>query len=98
MKPKKSFSAALKFTHLYLKYSDLEYLEDPTFQPSWGSMICLTCNKFSFRKDEKFGSFLNCNFHMKLILHGEHLTHSCELYKKKSIFGIQKINLHNKVA
>ena len=98
MKSKKSFSTALKFTSLYLKYSELEYLEDPTYQPSWGSMVCLTCNKFSFKKDEKFGSLLYCDFHKKLIFHGEHLTHSCEIYKKKSIFGIQKISNHNKVA
>jgi len=98
MKSKKSFSTALKFTSLYLKYSELEYLEDPTYQPSWGSMVCLTCNKFSFKKDEKFGSLLYCDFHKKLIFHGEHLTHSCEIYKKNLSLEYKKINIHSKIA
>jgi len=67
-----------------------EYLEDPTYQLSLGSMVCMNCKKFSFTNNASCGSLLYCNFHKKLIFHGEHLTHSCEIYKKRGNFGIDK--------
>ena len=83
-------STAPKLLSIYLEHSELEYLEDPTFQPAWGCMVCQTCNKFSFRKNKNFGSLLYCNFHRKLISNGEHLTHSCELYKKNLSLEFKK--------
>ncbi len=93
MNLKKTFTATLKSKSLFIPEEGWEYLEDPTYQTSSGSMVCLTCDKFSFRRDESFGSILYCDLHNKLIFHGEHLTHSCELYKK-TIYS-KKIN-HNK--
>ena len=81
MNYKKLFSPSLGASKL-LKHEELEYLENPTYQPSSGSIVCLTCNKFSFRRSSSFGSLLYCDLHKKLLFHGEHLTHACELYKK----------------
>ena len=65
-----------------------EYIEDPTYSRSIGSHVCMTCSKFDYSSQESFGSILCCNWHKKLIFHGQHLTHSCELYQKN--FGIHK--------
>ena len=76
------------------RYFDLqkkrEYIEDPTYSRSIGSHVCMTCSKFDFFSQESCGSILCCNWHQKLIFHGEHLTHSCGLYQKKANFGINK--------
>ena len=66
-----------------VKKGYLDYLEDATYQLSWGSMVCMTCNKFSFERDKSTGTILFCKIHQKLIFQGDHLTHSCELYQKK---------------
>ena len=62
---------------------ELEYIEDPTYSRSIGSHVCMTCSKFDYISQANFGSILCCNWHQKLICHGQHLTHSCELYQKK---------------
>ena len=62
-----------------------DYLEDATYQISWGSMVCMTCNKFSFECDKSIGPILFCEVHQKLIFQGDHLTHSCELYQKNKM-------------
>ena len=67
-----------------------EYIDDPTFSRSINSHVCLTCLKFDYSNQAGFSSILSCNFHQKLICHGHHLTHSCEFYQKKTIFGIKK--------
>ena len=67
-----------------------EYIEDPTYSRSIGSHVCMTCSKFDFTIKASFGSILCCNWHQKLIFHGQHLTHSCDLHQKKEIFGINK--------
>ena len=67
-----------------------EYIEDPTFSRSIGSFVCMTCSKFDYSSQASCGSILCCNWHQKLIFHGQHLTHSCELYQKKVNFGIHK--------
>ena len=70
-----------------------EYLEDPTYSRSIGSHVCMTCSKFDYSSQVSCGSILCCNWHQKLIFHGQHLTHSCELYQKKltSVY-IKKLN------
>ena len=75
-------------THsLFERYQKLkeewEYIEDPTYSRSIGSHVCMTCSKFDYSSQTSFGSILCCNWHQKLIYHGQHLTHSCELYQKK---------------
>ena len=60
-----------------------EYIDNATFSKSIGSHVCMTCSKFDFSTIASFGSILCCNWHQKLICHGQHLTHSCELYQKK---------------
>ena len=76
-----------------------EYLEDPTYQLSHGTMVCMTCNKFNYSNTATRLSLLYCDFHKKLIYHGEHLTHSCELYQNKATFNILKrLNNQTKVA
>ena len=67
-----------------------EYIEDPTFSRSVGSHVCITCSKFDYTSKASCGSILSCNWHQKLIYHGQHLTHSCELYHKKVNLGINK--------
>ena len=67
-----------------------EYIEDPTYSRSIGSHVCMNCLKFDYLSQANFGSILCCNWHQKLICHGQHLTHSCELYEKKTTFGINK--------
>ena len=70
-----------------------EYIEDPTFSRSIGSHVCMTCSKFDYSSQASCGAILYCNWHQKLILHGQHLTHSCELYQKKQTSAfIKKLN------
>ena len=66
------------------------YIEDPTYSRSIDSHVCMTCSKFDFSSQQSCGSILCYNWHQKLIFHGQHLTHSCELYKKKESFDINK--------
>ncbi len=70
-----------------------EYIDDPTYSRSIGSHVCMTCSKFYYSSQASCGAILYCNWHQKLIFHGQHLTHSCELYHKKqtSVF-IKKLN------
>ena len=67
-----------------------EYIDDPTYSRSIGSHVCMTCSKFDYSSQASCGSILSCNWHQKLIFHGQHLTHSCELYQKKTNFDIHK--------
>ena len=64
-----------------------DYIEDPTYSRSIGSHVCMTCSKFDYSSQASYGSILCCNWHQKLICHGHHLTHSCDLYQKKAKFG-----------
>ena len=70
------------------------YIENPTYSRSIGSHVCLTCSKFGYSRQASCGLILGCNWHQKLIFHGQHLTHSCELYQKKANFGIHKKLIH----
>ena len=67
-----------------------EYIEEPTFSRSIDSHVCITCSKFDHSSHASCGSILCCNWHQKLIFHGQHLTHSCDLYQKKVNFGTHK--------
>ena len=67
-----------------------EYIEDPTFSRSIGSHVCMTCSKFDYRSKANSGSILCCKWHQKLIFHGQHLTHSCELYQKNASYSTNK--------
>ena len=58
-----------------------DYIEDPTYSRSISSHVCMTCSKFDYSSKASSGSILCCNLHQKLIWHGQHLTHSCELYQ-----------------
>ena len=80
---KKIASASSLFEGYYKFKKDWEYIEDPTYSRSIGSHVCITCSKFDYLSNASFGSILYCNWHQKLIFHGNHLTHSCEKYKKK---------------
>ena len=79
---------------LFESYNKLQeewdYIEDPTYSRSLGSHVCMTCEKFDYSCQSSRGSILCCNLHKKLIWHGQHLTHSCELYKNKSTIGTEK--------
>ena len=75
-----------------------EYIEDPTYSRSIGSHVCMTCSKFDYSSQASCGSILSCNWHQKLIFHGQHLTHSCELYQKKTNFDIHKKLNHTSQA
>ena len=82
-------------THsLFERYQKLkeewEYIEDPTYSRSIGSHVCMTCSKFDYSSQASCGSILCCNYHQKLIFHGQHLTHSCELYEKKQTLVFTK--------
>ncbi len=87
----KKIAAAPSFLDRYHKiHEEWEYIEHPTYSRSIGSHVCMTCSKFDYLSQESFGSILRCSRHQKLICHGQHLTHSCELYQKKAIFVINK--------
>ena len=75
-----------------------EYIDDPTYSRSIGSHVCMTCSKFDYSTQASSGAILCCNWHQKLIFHGQHLTHSCELYQKKANFGIHKKLNHTSQA
>ena len=75
------------------------YIEDPTYSRSIGSHVCLTCSKFDYLSQESFVSILFCKWHQKLINHGQHITHSCDVYQKKVNFNInKKLNQRSKVV
>tara|TARA_B100001778_G_scaffold291708_1_gene261902 strand:+ start:128 stop:397 length:270 start_codon:yes stop_codon:yes gene_type:complete len=63
---------------------DWEYIDDPTYSRSIGSHVCMTCSNFDYTSQASCGLILSCNWHQKLIFHGQHLTHSCELHQKKT--------------
>ncbi len=75
-------------TSLFERYhrikDEWEYIEDPTYSRSIGSHVCMTCSKFDYSSKENCGVILGCTWHQKLICHGQHLTHSCELYQKSN--------------
>ena len=62
-----------------------EYIEEPTYSRSIGSHVCMTCSRFDYTSQAICGSILCCNRHEKLIFHGQHLTHSCELHQKNEL-------------
>ena len=79
---------------LFKKYHKLQeewdYIEDPTYSRSIDSHVCMTCSKFDYLIQASCASILRCIGHQKLIYHGQHLTHSCNLYQKKANFAIRK--------
>ena len=87
---KKITSSSPLFQGYYKFLEDWEYIEDPTYSRSIGSHVCMTCSKFDYLSNASFGSILCCNWHQKLIFHGQHLTHSCEKYQKKVNLIIHK--------
>ena len=87
---KKVKSALSLFESCRKLQEEWEYIEDPTYSRSIGSHVCMTCSKFEYSSQASCGSILCCNWHQKLIFHGQHLTHSCGQYQKKLNFGIHK--------
>ena len=79
---KKIAKNPLAFESDHMIREEWGYIEDPTFSRSIGSHVCMTCSKFDYSKKASCDSILCCNWHQKLIFHGQHLTHSCELYQK----------------
>ena len=79
---------------LFKRYHKLQeewgYVEDSTYSRSIDSHVCMTCSKFDYLYEERCSLILCCNWHQKLIFHGQHLTHSCGLYQKKANFSISK--------
>ena len=87
---KKLVSAPSLFERHHKFQEEWEYIDDPTYSRSIGSHVCMTCSKFDYSSQASCGAILYCNWHQKLIFHGQHLTHSCELYQKKANFCIHK--------
>ena len=87
---KKIASANSLFDRHHNSQEEWDYIDDPTYCRSIGSHVCITCSKFDYLSQANCGSILCCNCHHKLIFHGQHLTHSCEFYKKKANFDILK--------
>ena len=90
MMVKKISSVPSLFKRRHKLQEEWEYIDDPTYSRSIGSHVCMTCSKFDYSSQVSIGSILCCKLHQKLIFHGQHLTHSCELYQKKTNLGIQK--------
>ena len=96
---KKITSTHSLFKEYHKLQEEWDYIEDPTYSRSIGSHVCMTCSKFDYSNQESCGSILCCRWHQKLIFHGQHLTHSCELYQKKTNFDFhKKINYKSKAA
>ena len=74
-------------------YKEWGYVDDPTYSSHIGSHVCMTCSKFDYSNKYSFGAIHSCNRHQKLICHGQHLTHSCELYQKKLIYCYRKSSI-----
>ena len=70
------------FERYYKPQDEWEYIEEPTYSRSIGSHVCFTCSKFRYASHKNLGSILFCEWHQKLISHGLHLTHSCEIYQQ----------------
>ena len=87
---KKITSAPSLFKRHHKLQEEWDYIQDPTYSRSIGSHVCMTCSKFDYLRQESFGSILCCIWHQKLIFHGQHLTHSCNLYQKKANCVIHK--------
>ena len=81
---KKLITAPSKSGRYFMPEEEWEYLEEPNYQTSSGSEVCITCRQFTYSSYVLCGSILCCKFHKKLIYHGEHLTHSCDLYEKNT--------------
>ncbi len=81
---KKLFIAPYQSERYFMPEEEWEYLEEPNYQTSCGSKVCITCRKFTYSSNALCGSILCCKLHKKLIYHGEHLTHACELYEKNT--------------
>ena len=79
---KKIVRTPLAFERDHIIREEWDYIEEPTFSRSIGSHVCMTCSKFDYSNQSSCDSILCCNWHQKLIFHGQHLTHSCELYQK----------------
>ena len=79
----KMASASSLFERYHKLQEEWEYIDDPTYSKSISSHVCMTCSRFNYVCQASCGSFLCCNWYQKLIYHGQHLTHSCELYQKK---------------
>ena len=94
MMVKKISSVPSLFKRRHKLQEEWEYIDDPTYSRSIGSHVCMTCSKFDYSTQASSGAILCCNWHQKLIFHGQHLTHSCELYQKKANFGIHKKQNH----
>ena len=86
------------FERCHNSQKEWEYIEDPTYSRSIGSHVCMTCSKFDYLSQANYGSILCCTWHQKLIFHGQHLTHSCELHQKKGKFCIHKKLNHSSQA
>ena len=86
------------FDRYYNLQEEWDYIDDPTYLRSIDSHVCMTCSKFDYSSHGSFGSILCCKWHQKLIFHGQHLTHSCELYQKKKNFDTTKKPNYNPVA
>ena len=86
----KIITSPILFERNHKPQTEWEYIEEPTYSRSIGSHVCMTCSKFDYSSQASCGAILYCNWHQKLIFHGQHLTHSCELYQKKVNFGIHK--------
>ena len=87
---KKISLAPYSFERFHKLQEEWEYIEDPTYSRSIGSHVCMTCSKFDYSIQASCASILCCIRHQKLIYHGQHLTHSCNLYQKKANFAIRK--------
>ena len=87
---KKLASAPYLFERHQKFQVEWEYIDDPTYSRSIGSHVCMTCSKFDYSSQASCGAILYCNWHQKIIFHGQHLTHSCELHQKKANLCINK--------
>ena len=86
----KKISDPSLFGRYYILKGEWDYIEDPTYSRSIDSHVCMTCSKFDYLIQASCPSILCCIRHQKLIYHGQHLTHSCNLYQKKTNFAIRK--------
>ena len=90
---KKIASAPSLFERHHKFQEEWDYIDDPTYSRSIGSHVCITCSKFEYSSQASCGAILYCNWHQKLIFHGQHLTHSCGLFQKKQTSAfIKKLN------
>jgi len=66
-----------------------DYFTDLELMKSRGSIVCITCEHFTYTSDKSCVTLLTCLLHQRLIPQGEHLTKRCRNWQRKRVRDIR---------